>query len=176
MRLDELGDPTTLGGAIVYAVAFAVAAWLLGRALRLAIHRVLARDSHTHVDRTAVKFLAQLAQFGVFVFAFISYAHLVPELRGIGGAWLASVGVLSVIIGLAAQSTLGNLIAGVSLLLYRPFNVGDRLVVSAPGGLETGVVESLTLGYTQLVTDDGRRIVVPNSVMASQTTINLSRR
>ena len=46
--------------------------------------------------------------------------------------------------------------------------------VIAPTGLETGKVESLTLGYTLLKTDDNRRVVVPNSVMASQTNINLT--
>ena len=78
------------------------------------------------------------------------------------------------VLGLAAQNTLGNLIAGISLLLYRPFNLGDRLQVMAPTGLETGIVESLTLGYTLLKTDDNRRVVVPNSLMASQTAINLT--
>ena len=47
--------------------------------------------------------------------------------------------------------------------------------MTAPAGLETAVVESLTLGYTLLRTDDNRRVVVPNSIMASQTTINLTR-
>jgi small-conductance mechanosensitive channel len=75
---------------------------------------------------------------------------------------------------LAAQNTLGNLIAGISLVLYRPFKIGDRLQVTAPAGQETGVVESLNLGYTVLKTDDNRRIVVPNSLMASQTTVNLT--
>jgi small-conductance mechanosensitive channel len=59
-------------------------------------------------------------------------------------------------------------------LIYRPFKLGDRLQVPAPTGLETGTVETLTLGYTLLKTDDNRRVVVPNSVMASQTTINLT--
>ena len=62
----------------------------------------------------------------------------------------------------------------ISLLLYRPFKLGDRLQVTAPTGLETGIVESLTLGYTLLKTDDNRRVVVPNSLMASQTAINLT--
>ena len=69
---------------------------------------------------------------------------------------------------------LGNLISGVSLLLYRPFRLGDHLQIMAPSGLESGVVESLSLGYTTLKTPDNRRIVIPNSVMASQVSINLS--
>ena len=80
----------------------------------------------------------------------------------------------SIVLGLAAQSTLGNLISGMTLLLYRPFQVGDRVQVAAPTGLETGVVEVITLGYTILRTGDNRRIVVPNSAMANQVTVNLT--
>ena len=169
-----LPDPKTFLGAILYGLVFLFFAWLFGRASHLAVQRLLAKDTHNHVDRTAVKFLAQLARFVVYIFAFISYAHLIPALAGLGTAWLASAGILSVIIGLAAQNTLGNLIAGISLLLYRPFNVGDHLQISAPTGLETGFVESINLGYTILKTDDNRRVVVPNSLMASQTHINLT--
>jgi len=169
-----LTDPKTFLGAVLYALVFLFFAWLFGRALHLAVQRLFAKDKNNRVDRTAVKFLAQLARFGVYIFMFISYAHLVPALAGLGTAWLASAGILSVIIGLAAQNTLGNLIAGISLLLYRPFNVGDRLQVTAPTGVEKGLVESINLGYTLLKTDDNRHVVVPNSTMASQTHINLT--
>jgi small-conductance mechanosensitive channel len=121
-----------------------------------------------------VKFLAKLVRYCVYIFAFIFYAHFVPALSGLGTASLTSISVITVVVGLAAQNTLGNLVAGISLLLYRPFRLGDRLQVTAPTGLETGVVESLTLGYTLLKTDDNRRVVVPNSLMASQTAINLT--
>lgn len=174
IRSGTFVDPSTPLGALLYAAIFGVVAWLIGRALRLAVQRVLARDKHAYVDRTTVNFLAQLAQIGVYLFAFISYAQLVPTLASLGTAWLAGVSIISIVIGLAAQSTLGNLIAGISLLLYRPFKVGDRLRVAVPGGVETGVVESLNLGYTILKTEDNRSIVIPNSAMASQTTINLS--
>jgi small conductance mechanosensitive channel len=173
-RNGEFVLPSSPVGAILYGLAFAFFAWLIGRAVRLAVHRVLAYDKRALVDRTTVRFLGQLAQIGVYLFAFISYAHLVPALAHLGTAWLASVSVISVVVGLAAQNTLGNLVAGISLLLYRPFNVGDRLQVTGPAGLETGEVESLNLGYTVLKTDDNRRVVVPNSLMASQTTVNLS--
>jgi small conductance mechanosensitive channel len=167
-------DPKTFLGAILYGLVFLIFAWLFGRASHLAVQRLLAKDTHNRVDRTAVNFLAQLARFAVYIFAFISYAHVVPALSGLGTAWLASAGILSVIIGLAAQNTLGNLIAGISLLLYRPFNVGDHLQLTAPTGLESGWVENINLGYTILKTDDNRRVVVPNSIMASQTHINLT--
>ena len=174
IRSGGFADPATLRGAAICAVAFAFFAWLFGRALRLAVQRVLARDVHAHVDLMAVKFLGKLARYVVYVVAFVAYAHFVPALAGLGSASLASISVITVIVGLAAQNTLGNLVAGISLLLYRPFALGDRLQVTAPTGLETGTVENLTLGYTVLKTDDNRRVVVPNSLMASLTTINLT--
>jgi len=170
----EVLNPGTPYGALLYAVVIGFVAWLVGRTVALGCSRVLERPTHVPADRTAIRFLSQLARLGVYIFAFVTYAHLIPALQKLGTAWLASVGVVSVVIGLAAQNTLGNLIAGISLLLYRPFNLGDRVQVSAPSGLETGVVESLNLGYTVLRTADNRRIVIPNSAMASQTSINLT--
>jgi small-conductance mechanosensitive channel len=167
----DLANPATPLGALLYAVLFAFFAWIVARLICAAVHRALAHDTHAFVDRTTATFLAQLARVAVYIFAFISYAHLVPALTSLGTAWLASVSVISVIVGIAAQSTLGNLIAGISLLIYRPFKTGDRLEVTVPGGVAAGVVESLNLGYTVMMTDDDRRIIVPNNVMASQTII-----
>jgi small conductance mechanosensitive channel len=173
-RTGGLADPSTLQGAFLFAVVFAFLAWIVGRALRLAVQRMLAHDTHDHLDLMAVKFLAKLTRYAVYVFAFAAYAHLIPALSGLGATSLTSIGMISLIVGFAAQNTLGNLIAGISLLLYRPFKLGDRLQVIAPTGLETGTVENLTLGYTLLKTDDNRHVVVPNSLMASQTNINLT--
>jgi len=174
IKTGGLADPSTLQGAIFFAIIFVFFAWLVGSALRLSVQRMLASDKHEHLDRMAVKFIAKLVRYGVYAFAFAAYAHFVPALSGLGAASLTSIGMISLIVGFAAQNTLGNLIAGISLLLYRPFKLGDRLQVAAPTGLETGIVESLTLGYTLLKTDDNRRVVVPNSLMASQTAINLT--
>ena len=174
IKTGGFADPSTLQGAFLFAVIFAFLAWFLGRMLRMAVQRILAHDKHDHLDLMAVKFIAKLTRYAVYVFAFAAYAHFIPALSGLGAASLTSIGMISLIVGFAAQNTLGNLIAGISLLLYRPFKLGDRLQINAPTGLETGTVEGLTLGYTLLKTDDNRRVVVPNSVMASQTNINLT--
>lgn len=170
----ELIKPGTLLGALFYALVFLILAWLGARALRLSVAKLLKRDEQRVIGHTVALFLAQLAQIGIYLVALIFYTHLIPALHKVGTVLLTGAGVASVVIGLAAQNTLGNVIAGISLLLYRPFQVGDRVQVSAPTGLEIGVVESLTLGYTTLKTYDNRRVVVPNSAMASQVTINLT--
>jgi small conductance mechanosensitive channel len=170
----HLLDPKTLPGQLFYGVVIAAAAWLAGRAVNLAIHRYLDDVQAAGADATGIRFLARFGKLVVYIVAFVSYAHLVPGLQKLGTAWLASVGVVSVVVGLAAQSTLSNLVAGISLVLYRPFKIGDRVQVASPTGAEIGTVESIDLGYTTMRTADGRRLVIPNSIMASQTSINLS--
>jgi small conductance mechanosensitive channel len=172
----DLLNSHTVTGAVTYALLVLMIAWIAARGLRLAVTEALARTDRTTIDRTSVFFVTQLAQIMIFVVALTFYAHLIPELRSVGTALLASVGVASIVVGLAAQNTLGNIVAGISLIIYRPFQVDDQIQVTAPTGLETGVVESLSLGYTVLRTFDHRRAVIPNSIMATQATVNLTSR
>jgi small conductance mechanosensitive channel len=164
--------PDTLIGALVYLLIFVVAAVIMTRALRAAVHAAMTRKGH--IDLTTISFLQQIGSVLIWIIMLILYAHLIPVLRSMGTALLAGASVASVVIGLAAQSTLGNLVAGVSITLYRPFRLGDTLQVAAPTGTEIGVVESISLGYTTLRATDGHLIVLPNSSAASQVLINLN--
>jgi len=167
--LSRLLNPTSLSGGLIYALLFLAMAITVARLIR-----VFATRSKEHLpDVTAINFIAQLLQVIVFLVAFILYAQLVPILRSLGTALLAGVSVASIVIGIAAQSTLANLIAGLSLLLYRPFQVGDRVQLATPKGLMSGTIESLSLGYTSLQSADGEQIIVPNSVMGSAVIILL---
>ncbi len=170
----DMPNPGTTLGAVFYALLLFVLAWLVGRTVKAALRRSVRLHGDTPAGRAGATFVAQLAQIGIYLIALTLYAHIIPSLRHLGTALLASVGVLSVVFGVAAQHTLGNLAAGVAILLYRPFRIGDQLQVSAPTGLEMGFVESLTLGYTVLRTFDNRRIVIPNSLMATQVSVNLT--
>lgn len=164
--------PDTLIGALAYLAMFVAAALLLSRALRAAVHAAMTRKGH--LDRTTISFLQQIGTATIWVIMLILYAHLIPVLRSMGTALLAGASVASVVIGLAAQSTLGNLVAGVSITIYRPFRLGDTLQVAAPTGTDIGVVELISLGYTTLRAADGHLIVLPNSIAASQVTLNLN--
>lgn len=164
--------PDTLLGALVYLLIFLLAALILSRALRAIVHAAMTRQGH--IDRTSISFLQQFGTALIWVFVLILYAHLIPVLRSMGTALLAGASIASVVIGLAAQSTLGNLVAGISITIYRPFRLGDTIQIAAPTGTEIGVVEIISLGYTTLRTADGRLIIVPNALAASQVSINLS--
>jgi small conductance mechanosensitive channel len=164
--------PDTLVGALAYLAIFLAVALLLSRALRAAVHAAMTRKGH--IDRTSISFLQQICTALIWVIMLILYAHLIPALRSMGTALLAGASVASVVIGLAAQSTLGNLVAGIAITIYRPFRLGDRLQVATPTGTDIGTVELISLGYTTLRAAAGYLIVLPNSSAASQVIINLN--
>ena len=165
-------NPTTTVGAIAYGLLFFALAWSASALLR-AWTRRLSVHPRLFVDKTSATFVGQLLRIGCFLIAAVFYAHLVPTLSHLGTALLASAGVLSLIVGLAAQNTLGQMIAGFAILFYRPFEIDDVLtVLMSSGREETGTVKRFTLGYTGLQRADGRWIVIPNSVMLSTIVIN----
>src|SRR5277367_5207770 len=165
-------SPSSFIGAIAYFLLFVLAALVLSRLLRTAVHASMTRAGH--IDRTTISFLQQILTALIWVVTLILYAHLIPVLRSLGTALLAGASVASVVIGLAAQSTLGNLVAGVSITIYRPFRLGDTLQVATPTGTDIGIVELISLGYTTLRAPDGHLIVLPNSSAASQVILNLN--
>jgi len=130
-----------------------------GRALRPALFRRL-----EPATAGTVGFLVRLATVVVVVLVALVVAGLnAREALAYGGAFTA---VVSVIVGLAAQQTLGNFFAGTVLLAARPFRVGERVRLqgSSLGGQLEGVVGSLGLLYTTLVLGDDE-VMIPNAVV-----------
>jgi small-conductance mechanosensitive channel len=173
--ISDIVNPATLPGAIFYALVFSALAVMASTTVRRLVRRVMGKDHRPSADQTVIMFLSQFAQVACFIVAAILYCHLIPTLRSLGTAILTTASVASIVLGLAAQNTLGNLIAGVSLILYQPIRLGDKVRVNAPTGQETAIVESISLGYTVLIGSSDQRIIIPNSVMASSVIVNLGK-
>lgn len=168
----SLFDPKHLIGALVWGVVFFGFSMMLAAAVR----RLERRMELGLSDVTGLRFASAFAQVLGYLAGFLLYAHLVPQLRALGTALLAGVSVVSLVLGLAAQNTLGNLVAGLSLVLYRPIRVGDNIQLTSPKGLITATVEQVSLGYTVLRDAEGSEVIVPNSVMASSVVIRIGER
>jgi len=166
----NLLDASTITGAIFIGFLF-----LLGAVVVAALIRKGARELSPHLpDKTGLQFISALGQAMAYLVAFILYTNLVPELRSLGTTLLAGVSIVSIVIGFAAQTTLGNLVAGFVLVLYRPVRVGDIVQITTPRGLATALVTNISLGYTLLIDDESAdEIIVPNSVMANATMIRV---
>jgi small-conductance mechanosensitive channel len=93
---------------------------------------------------------------------------VIPQVRVIAGGLLASSAMLSIIIGFAAQRTLGNFVAGILIALSQPLRLGDDVEVDG----QRGIVEEIGLTYTFIRADDETRVVIPNEKLASNTIRN----
>ena len=121
-----------------------------------------------------LKFVTVFVQSLLFLVGLVLYAHMVPGLRAFGTALLAGASVASVVVGLAAQDALGNLIAGFSLVLSRSVRVGDAIRLYCPVGVIEAMVEVISLGFTALRDKDGNEVVVSNGVMMSSAILRLA--
>ncbi|MCA1414045.1 mechanosensitive ion channel [Bradyrhizobium sp. NBAIM20] len=149
----------------IYAVLLLAVGWYLSGAMQRFVTRVL---SVTHrVDPLVTLFVGSLARYGVLAVVGIA----VLQLFGIQTASLVAVlGATSLAIGLALQGTLSNLAAGVMLLLFRPFHIGDDVEVAG----KAGKVRSLSLFMTELVAPDNTQILLPNGQVWGAAIINHS--
>jgi small-conductance mechanosensitive channel len=152
--------------SVVIALAAIAATLVLAKLLDLWLaHRKLPPEAATRWATLRRVLLATVVTIGV-----LAALLTIPEIRAFSAAILASGAVLGIIVGMAAQPTLGNAISGLLIAFAQPLRLHDHLEFA---GLE-GVVEEIGLTYTFIRTDDRRRLVVPNSKLASDTIVNAS--
>lgn len=155
---------------LVTVVVLLILGWAIARDLGRAFGPALFRRMDPAMAGT-VGFVIRLATVGVVLVVALSIAGVNPRTLALGGAFTA------VIVGLAAQQTLGNVIAGTVLLSARPFRVGDpvRLQGGQIAGQIEGTISALGLLYTTFATEEGS-ILVPNSVVLSVAVLAKERR
>jgi small-conductance mechanosensitive channel len=151
---------------IIIAAAVLLAVTLLARL----VDWWLARKTVAPEVETRYRVLRRAVTTIIVAVGLFSALLVIPQVRAVAGGLLASTAILGVIIGLASQQTLGNFIAGILIATTQPVRIGDR--VSYAG--EAGVVEEIGLTYTFIRTADRRRLIVPNSKLASDTIVNAS--
>jgi small-conductance mechanosensitive channel len=106
----------------------------------------------------------------ILVIGLFSALLAIPDVRAVAGGLLASSALLAVVIGFAAQRTLGNFVAGLLIALAQPVRIGDRVEYEGT----QGVIEEVGLTYTFIRAVDRRRLVVPNEKLASDPIFNAS--
>jgi small-conductance mechanosensitive channel len=144
---------------VVIAVT-AVAAKVVDLALRRRTLPPQAATRYRVVRRTVMSTI-------VFV-GVLSALLVIPQIRAVAGGILASSAVVAVVIGFAAQRTLGNVIAGILIAFSQPLRLGDTVTIDG----DTGIVEDIGLTYTFIRTTTGVRLVIPNDKLASDTIRN----
>jgi small-conductance mechanosensitive channel len=149
------------------AIVLLALGWTIARDIGRAIGPTFLRRMDPGTAGT-VGFVIRLVTLGIALLLALSVANVSA------GALVAGSAFTAVVLGLAAQQTLGNLFAGMVLLSARPFRVGERvrLQAGAVGGQLEGVVSSLGLLYTTLARGEDR-IMVPNNVVLAAAVMPL---
>jgi small-conductance mechanosensitive channel len=151
---------------VAAAICILILGWLISRDLsRIAPAFFRRMDPST---AGTVGFLVRFLSVAVTVLGALAVAGISLQAVAVGGAFTA------VVVGLAAQQTLGNLFAGMVLLSARPFRLGERvrLQAGALGGTIEGVVSTLGLLYTTVARGEDR-ILIPNNVLLSSVVVPL---
>jgi small-conductance mechanosensitive channel len=160
-----------LVAALVWLVVIVAVRFALYYAFERYERRLAERDPASAArKRTTFGFLLRVAMALVVLVAVWSVLSKFPATQQVASAFLASSAVLAVIAGLALTTPLGNLGSGVLLAFTQPVRLGDRVTVDD----HTGIVDEISLSYTALATDEGRRVFVPNTRMVSSTIVNRS--
>jgi small-conductance mechanosensitive channel len=165
-------------GRTLTLILIGSAAWLVVRIATAVVETSYTRYATAHRDparvrrvRTQVTLIQRVVSAIVAVVAVASMLLTFPAMRAAGASLLASAGLLGIVAGVAAQSTLANLFAGLQIAFGDMVRLGDTVVVDG----EWGTVEEITLTFLTVRTWDERRITMPVSYFTSKPFENWSR-
>jgi small conductance mechanosensitive channel len=163
--LPKLQEVVTLYGLKIVAAAaiFIVGRWV-AKGLKGLTVRALTKGK---VDETLVSFLGHLTYVALLAFVIIA---AVNQLGVQTTSFIAILGAAGLAVGLALQGSLANFAAGVLMIIFRPFRVGDYI----EGGGTAGIVEEIQIFTTKLRTPDNKAIIIPNAKITGDNIVNYS--
>ncbi len=167
LAADISGVPAGLGDFVRHIVALVligVVSWLLIRGTSVLRDAAVLRFKVDVKDNllarrilTQLNVLRRLVVFVIIIIAVAAMLMTFPKVRQLGTAMLASAGIVGIVIGLAAQKTIGTFIAGLQIAITQPIRIDDVVIVEG----EWGRIEEITLTYVIVRIWDLRRLVVP---------------
>jgi len=129
------------------------------------------RIGHHHLEpgaATRYRVLRRSIVTGIVFIGVFSALLVIPQVRAVAGAILASSAVIGIVFGFAAQRTLGNFVAGLLIAFAQPIRLGDRIEVQGV----RGEVEEIGFTYTWVRAQDNSRYLIPNELIVSETVHN----
>ncbi len=135
--------------------------------------------SKGHDEVTRYRFMRNAVRSVMALLALGFIAYTIPSIRSLAVTLFAGAGILAALIGFSAQKAFSNIISGIFIVAFKPFRVGDNILIGSsatgPGNPErSGIVEDITLRHTVILTFENRRIIIPNGVISEEFIVNSS--
>lgn len=160
-------DTLSLAADYLLSVVAFIAILVVGRYLAKWVRDLIRRGlDKPGVDRTLTKFSSNFAYYAIFL---LSLFVALEEVGVETASFVAVLAAASFAVGLALQGTLANFAAGIMLLIFRPFSVGDYVDIAG----ETGFVRDIQLFFTRLTTRENRLVIIPNGDIFGATIENI---
>lgn len=152
--------PGLVIGTIVFTMFYIMAGWV-----RQLVERLMQRSQLEH---TATRLFGQLSRWGVIFFGvLVALSVVIPSFEP--GQLIELLGIGSIAVGFAFRDIAQNFLAGLLILITRPFRIGDQIIT---GDFE-GTIEEIETRATVIKTYDGRRVVIPNAnLFTDSVTVN----
>lgn len=179
LRLWPISDAALAVVRKLLAIALIAAiTWTMRRAVLLIDAAVLGSDDPAvaaiagrRALYTRVTMLRRVSLVLIALFALAAVLMMFQEVRVVGRSILASAGIAGIVLGIAAQRSLGNLLAGIQIAVTQPIRLGDQVLVEG----DVGNIEEITLTYVVVRVWDQRRIVLPISYFIEKPFQNWTR-
>lgn len=159
-------------GIALYSVVVIVMCWVFSRLSRtLVILFLKRRFTKETFGETRLKFTRNSLRFVFGLLGVLVIIFTVPVYREQVGYIFSGAGILAAILGFAAKDAISNLIAGLFIVLFRPFRIGDYIELDQG---RMGIVEDITLRHTVINTFENKRLIIPNSVISTEAVLNFT--
>lgn len=148
---------------IIALITLLVGFWVISLISKGMLRIMRARE----VDPTLRPFLRSITSIGLKILLLLTVAGMIGIQTT---SFVAALGAAGLAIGLALQGSLSNFAGGVLILLFKPFRVGDT--IEAQGHI--GTVDEIQILYTNLITADNKKVIIPNGVLSNNDIVNFS--
>lgn len=165
-------------GLVVRVLLIIIVTWLASRLLsrgaeimQALLARQVADENRLRSLQTQIAVPRAILRFVIILVGVALVLMQFEVVRSLGISLMASAGLAGIIVGLAAQRTLGNILAGIQLAFFQPIRIGDTVVVES----EQGTIEEIGLTYVVVKIWDERRLIVPVSQFLEKPFQNLTK-
>ncbi len=168
-QIDNFFELDSFWNIFLYCTLVFFITWIFSRVIRYFIVWRIKRRKKERFGGTSIFFLKNSIKFFLGLCAIGYLIYVVPSLRSKATIIFSGAGILAAIIGFAAQAALSNLIAGVFIVIFKPFRVGDYIKVDDE---RIGIVQDITLRHTIINTFENKRLIIPNSIISTESILN----
>lgn len=154
---------------VIYLGLVAVITIVCASTVNIWFKHIILKKKLNNSDTTNLRFFRYIIIVSIYLVGFIMAIMVFPSLRGIAQTALGGAGIVAVVVAIASQEALANVVSGIFIISFRPFKVGDIIEV---GNTMEGTVVDITLRHTVIRSFANKMIVIPNAIINKEKLVN----